>query len=822
MVVRRKNKSATTEIAAERDEIEKNCVEQQESEVGSDTTVTTTESDAEEKELRRDQTLSSSPFRYRACASLLLFATSTFFFTAYDNILIGVLLSFCGTLACHGFGAVFYPDYDWYMPFCGNVEFILLQAQGYTVALIANLLAITVYLASDESPSLVFRFALAGSQISAMWATLQALFCYRHTRGRRSTAVNKPGVKLDWWMLVSIITSSIIFLYPVERGTSYFIPATVFCSLSAIFYHLDRNIFLTVRSSSFFRPTAGWNLIGGREYTVLQAQGWFFLGCLINVVLTIEYLELTQVRGTGFLCASLQTASIFCLSQSINQYQDSASIPAQPISLKTYLITLAKLAMLLAFMCLVPYFCSPWLYVCSSKQFMVILVAAPLAHVSGWLRIPTYRGFRLSGGVRSMILQSNGWLVYLIALVCSQAPSRFFVPVMGPAGIIATICIGLSVHFHEDVAMETTEKKQGKPVAWYLCSLALFMLYISYLGLNSYQLASLALFLHSLAVPVGLHMMWTHWGLVGSILAYFTGNAFWLSVFCVLACGVTIPWYAMAILNSDTFIGFRALSGWSLFLGEQYQRSVDIFVGDYVPALKKKDFRGPFHHASGRFDKFILYGSYFFLDISFHFLPSLLMLQYIEHVSPLSVLVAFLISQAWRRLVSFHHISPDWDHLWDTARVKWNRRKHSEGYKVGRVDVDAFSAIYGFVNSDFPEFPQSGQNFLENMENGTFLVLTLVTGFSSPSSTLQAVARLSGLASQTFIILCITFTGIGGIGIASWALKSFLSVPTTTNQRGKEIEASSIRENKKRTSNASSSSDKPIEARGVMTQEEED
>jgi len=34
------------------------------------------------------------------------------------------------------------------------------------------------------------------------------------------------------------------------------------------------------------------------------------------------------------------------------------------------------------------------------------------------------KGFQLSGGFRAMILQSNGWLVYLIALISRQGAKQ--------------------------------------------------------------------------------------------------------------------------------------------------------------------------------------------------------------------------------------------------------------------------------------------------------------------------------------------------------------------------------------------------------------
>eukprot|EP00397_Hematodinium_sp_SG-2012_P008900 GEMP01008971.1.p1 GENE.GEMP01008971.1~~GEMP01008971.1.p1 ORF type:complete len:832 (-),score=164.30 GEMP01008971.1:751-3246(-) len=702
----------------------------------------------------------------RIICVICAFAVSTFVASACGYLLLGVLLSVVGTLGSHLLGNWLFPCYELYMPFCGGTEFMLLQAQGYTIVGFANIVAIC-HCWGNYDESTLFLLALAFAQVVAMWVTTQALFFYKG-RGPSKGSINHEDVQL--WRLdkktpVFIVLGCACFAY------GYFFLGTGFTIVSTIYSALDPLI-NDVRGWKLWQP-----MEGGKAFVMLQAQGWLMLGLLLNVVGAITHLDVTNYPATGLGCAILHSISLICLSASVNlfhveQQRKSERKDAKyrgahlyvPLRTKTFyfLQVLAAIVILAA----LPFLFCQFASVCTVNQLMVPLLAAPMAHTSGWYFIPTYRGFRLSGGFRSMLLQTNGWLLYLIAIVSSQMHSRLILTMLTPAGSCGALCIALSVYFHEDV--ETDKKEKGQPLAWYMTFGSLCVLLVAWLNLTSVQLAVFALALHTLAVPLGIHIMWTHWWLAGCLFVYFVNNEFLLATFMVMGCGLCVPWYLVGFTNFNSFLGFRALAGWSLFMGKQYQEAVGPFSG-------KKDFKGPFHHGQSMMDKCVLYGSFLCVDVAMHLIPCLLMLQFIGSLTPGAVIVAYLIGQVWRRTVSFHHLSPDWDLFWSSWRVDWHRRKHSPGYRFGGKDIDAFSAIYGFTNSDFPVHPEERLNWMERVELIVHIAL-LIVYFAVTPSMLQVIADVSALVAEYLLKFSAAAAFSGNVGLIICCLRGWYSV----------------------------------------------
>jgi len=381
-----------------------------------------------------------------------------------------------------------------------------------------------------------------------------------------------------------------------------------------------------------------------------------------------------------------------------------------------------------------------------------------------------------------MLFQTNGWLLYLIALVSAQSKNTLLTTTLAPVGTCGAICIALSVYFHED--MEKKEQ-EGQPVAWYVTSLALVVVLVMWLDLTTAQLATLGMSLHFIALIGGLHLMWTHFWLISAVLAFFMDNELLLTIFMVTGVSLSIPWYIIAAIDFKSFIGFRAMAGWSLFIGANYQELVQL-----QPSLGpgKEGFKGPLHHLNSKLDKFLCYSGFWCIDIINHLIPSLLLLRYLNNLSLTAIGCALLLGQGWRRWVSFHHLTPDWKLFLSSFRVKWRRRKHSDHYTLGGIDIDAFSDIYGFKNTDWPHDPVELMDFLIRTENAVY-VLALATWAFAPSTTLVSVAEYSSLLASFLIKISAVSAILGPFALFSTAIRGWLSVKDVDSGRTTERES---------------------------------
>jgi len=380
----------------------------------------------------------------------------------------GPLVSLSG-MATHGI-----DKFKMYQPFEGGVEFMAMQALGWSMYSICCGLCLLVVL----NPQLTADLHL--SSIGLLSFAASGLLNFSLDTFHAPSSDDAKRLTLSKGAQGSIVIVLVSFLVVVALCALELFPDAVDYSVAldvAVFLNIACAVVLHVWCGAFALQGSGfviWQPFrGGPEFVLLQALGWAFLGAQLFLYFNASKLSFQRFSGGSFLFGALGLASIVILAGSHVFFRPSGKLPKislnreEASSLKS-----AKFSQSLLGLSFISFFYStysilflemeaPLATSTSSRITSLSMICGPvLAHAAG-SSMCTRDGYPLfrpmSGGLSHVLSQAFGWLFYGIFLFSSISYTAWWErnEMMSPLAVISNALLATSVLVYHDVPIAT-------------------------------------------------------------------------------------------------------------------------------------------------------------------------------------------------------------------------------------------------------------------------------------------------------------------------------------------------------------------------------